>query len=294
MANSKANTTGWSTGDPLTAAQANALDAGQVAALTRSGTTALTGNATISGGGFGFSFDLSDNAASFLGISLGTQHFDIQCFGAGTTRLAANKITLTGSSGWPILGTRTLTDKAVHYTPTFDPTSWAYDILGSVVASVNTVTSCNLILGNLPPGLTLTGFRVDVLGATSGSLPGTMPTVGLYRFAAGAYVTATETVGTVSDTSANNAAYTTAHPITKTGLTHTVDAGSCYVLTIVNGYGGGAAVGFTVYRPFISGTLSTLQTALAHGHHLRTCGSFGSACGPKSATLTHRRLLLGA
>ncbi len=262
MANSRAKSGGWSTNEKLTSAQANVMDVGQANALCRSGTTALTAATIINGGGFTFGFDMTDNAASSVGFSLGAQNLQIDCFGAGVVRMAANKLSLSGSSGWPILATRTLTNIAIPYTPCFNPAEWEFPAaLPSVPTTlISTATTCSLLLGSLPAGLTLTGYRVDVIGATGGSLPGTMPTTSLYRFDAGAYFTPTETVGSQADTSANNAAYVVSHAITKTGLSHAVSASSQYILNLTSGFGGGAALGFGLYRVYISGTLATLQT----------------------------------
>jgi hypothetical protein len=295
MANSRAKSAGWSTNERLTSAQATAMDVGQANALCRSGTTALTAGAVIQGGGYGLVLDFTDDAASYCTVQLDTLDFTFSCAGAGNVVMPAGDLQLTGS-GWPILGSRNVTDQAVRYAPVADATAWDSNSLGYgiMTASVATATSCSLLLGSLIPGLTITGFKVDVRGATSGSLPGTMPVVSLFRFAAGAYGTPSETVGSATDASPDDATYVADHQITKTGLSHAVSSSSQYILNVSNGYGGGAATGFRVYRCYISGTLATLRTALAHGHHQDQRQPERRARGPEGPARAGGGLLLGA
>lgn len=251
------------TGQKVSAAQFNALDDGQYNAVSRDGVSTLLSTSLIFGDSFELGIVLSDHATSKFAVYLGNQDavFDTSG-GGGSLQVAADRLKLTGASGWPVLDTaRTLTNKAVPFVPSFDPATWSSPVAAPSYTTtlVDTIAIVHLSLGPLPPGLTLTGYRVDVKGATGGTLPGTMPTTTLARYAAGAYAVPTESVGTQADTSGSNAVYVADHAITKTGLSHAVDADSHYVLSLTSGYGGGAAAGFVVYRVFISGTISTLR-----------------------------------
>ena len=70
MTNSRANSLGWSDGDTLTAAQANALDDGQVAALCRGGTTTTTSACTISSTSYAFTITATGQTCTLTAATL--------------------------------------------------------------------------------------------------------------------------------------------------------------------------------------------------------------------------------
>jgi hypothetical protein len=245
------------------------MDVGQANALCRSGTTALTAGAVIQGGGYGLVLDFTDDAASYCTVQLDTLDFTFSCAGAGNVVMPAGDLQLTGS-GWPILGSRNLTDIAVeHDWLIADPTFWSENVLGyGVIEANNTTLEYATARLRLPIGMTLASVKVEVRGTLSGAtMPTSMPTATLVYFAAGAYGTPTATVGSQVDTSADQTAFELDHTIVISGLSHTVLNTADYLLTIHSPTGGQTANGFRVYRIFATGTLATLRTALAHGHH---------------------------
>jgi hypothetical protein len=262
MSNARVKSTGWSTGEKFTAAQATALDLGQYYAFTRTGVSALLGATTIQGGGFAFSLDFSDNAASQGAILLGDQDFLFQTSGIGVFSVPADKWRFSGTS-WPVLGTRTITDFSPDIAFISDEADWKSNGGGSggVETTGTSATSCSILLNGLPKGMVITSVKVEVKGVTGGSLPGVMPTATLYRYGVGAYNIPSATVGSQTDASADNAAFTADHTITITGLSHTVLNNSQYQVNVTSPTGGGVAAGFKIYRVFVTGTLATLRTA---------------------------------
>lgn len=261
MSNSRAFAIPIVTGQKVTAGQFNALDDGQYYALTRTGTTPLLGNTTIQGGSYLLTLDFSDNVASYGLIKVGDAGFIVQSVGSGNFTFAdADKVSFGGATSWPSIDAHTLTDYAPAFAWQVDQADW--NISATFVSTKGTsLITANMYLSDLPKGMVITSVKVEVKGFTGGTLPGTMPTVALYRYDAGAYGTPTATVGSATDSSASNAAFTANHSITISGLSHTVLNTSHYILQVTTPTGGGTSAGFTVYRCYITGTLSKLRTA---------------------------------
>jgi len=274
MTNSRANSLGWSDGDTLTAAQANALDDGQVAALCRGGTTTTTSACTISSTSYAFTITatgqtctltaatlvLTGTTTTMSGTTCSASYTTVGVTASGTCTITAATLALSIGTSWPTLSSRTITDHAVPYSIVGG--NYTLGTTGENFTCFFTNDSYTIKFALfLPQGMTLTSVKLGVLGETSGTLPGTMPSMTLKRFSATSYGTAAETVGSATDTSANNAAYTVEHDITISGLTHAVVQGSHYILEYTNAAGLGSDNNSYVFKPFITGTLAVLRTA---------------------------------
>lgn len=182
---------------------------------------------------------------------------------AGTQTITGTKTfsaapTFSIAGAWPGLDTRTLTDWQVPHNVTLDDTwtssSWGYGRIDQ---------NAGVALFEIfpPPGMVITGVKVIAAGETTGSLPATMPAVAFARYTPGALVVVPDDViGGVSDPSANNAAYTVVHAIPLTGLSHTVNPLSRYVVKYTGASGSAGDRITYLYRVMISGTVSFLRT----------------------------------
>lgn len=266
-------------GQRVTADDFNNLDLGQYRAFARTGNTSLLADTAFVGAGHLLQFVLFDDAASKVEFLLGDQDLVFNtAFGAGSVSVPADRLKLTGSgllpipasqlsltgaSGWPVLATRTLTDFAVDQEWHYDGTEWDSNGLGfgvlTMVGSTLVTASARL---RLPMGMTLTSVKLEVRGNLSGAtMPTSMPGFVLSRFVAGAYGTATQTIGTAVDTSVNQATFEADHTIVLSGLSHVVLNTSDYILSFLSPDGGNTDTGFRIYRAFVTGTLATLRTA---------------------------------
>lgn len=266
MANSPAFAAPKSTGDQVQASEFDALDTGQQNAMTRSGTTALTGTSTWQGGGQLWGFDFHDNAASQGVITIGAQDFTFVITGAGLLKVQASAFSLTGT-GWPALGARAVTELCPGAAWSYNGTIWTNggSVGGGSLDGVSTISTsagtAAATLSGLPVAMTITSVEIEYIGATTGALPATMPIFTLYRYAKGAYGSPTQTVGTVTDPSPDNATYTANHTVTIGSLFHVVLSTSRYVLAVGGPAGANNAVGSSVHRIFVTGSLNTLRTA---------------------------------
>lgn len=108
----------------------------------------------------------------------------------------------------------------------------------------------------LADGQVLSSVTVRYKGATSGTLPSTMPIVKVWRIDRDGVET--QLGSTQVDTSANNAAYTAAHNIVVSGLAHTVDKASYkYFCEVQGGASGGSAIGSVIYRVLTTETITS-------------------------------------
>lgn len=207
MANASAFTTPPTNGAVFTAAQATALDNGQVAALTRSGTTPLTGATVI-------------QTASF--------NLDVDSSGGGNLRLTQSPAFTSAISA-----TRTQRQLAVSIT--------GFAQAGVTYLQNSTGGSLVIPISNVIDGATLTTVAANVLcgGAGGGgtvftNLPGTMPSIQLVKY--DRFSGATSSLGTQTDTSGTVGAFNAQHAIGITGLTEVMGQHT-YSLTF-NGAGG--------------------------------------------------------
>ena len=233
-----------SDGQFLTAAEINAIDDGQADRIGASGPSTLT-------------------AAS--GIVLATFDFDV---GGGTTgkfKPDADKTYFTGS-GWPNFnGARALTSHVppchLHYDKSVAPVAFAENTAEKVQQVDNTGPPSLNFWVTLPVGAVVASVTVAVKKAAgAGALPGTMPTVALYRHNL-ASDAVTTVISAATDASGTLGAYQTYHDVTATaGLGHTVAEGFNYFVTVTGDSNStSAANGVYLYRPRFSLTLATLR-----------------------------------
>jgi hypothetical protein len=187
-----ANTTAWtsgspkSTGDQVTAAEFNALDDGQVAAIVRGGTSALTAAVSITGlATYDFTFDGHPKVSGLIEYR--------QQGGA--------PLYITNTTDW-----------------VFSPT------LGGFYEHANGGILYQPI-DHLVEGGTLTGVYVTIWGNAGAGFAGALPAVMPYikvRKMAGTTGTVSQLGSTTTDTSADVAALNTIHVLSVTGLNESI------------------------------------------------------------------------
>ena len=235
----RAFSTPKSTGDQLTAAEANALDDGQFYAVSRNGDSTMLDDSTI---------------------ELGAYDLNIINAGAGVGRFQPDAdYTQFGGTGYPSFASaRTVTD----WVPpcgfsTNAPTIWtSAGLYWEATGSPNVSQFLYWALG-LPAGIQITAAKTLVLNPSAGSLPTNMPVFTLLRRAVGA--TTTTSIGDVTDASGDVGTYNAAHALTISGLSHTVEHGYEYYLVLRNEYGGTSSTGLRAYRPYLTLSVSTLR-----------------------------------
>lgn len=256
MSNSSAFAAPKSAGQKLTADEVNALDAGQVAALTRGGTTPLTANATIQGASFRLTFDASDHATSNLLFKTGDSDSEFQASGAGRWLFPANRTRFSGAGNYPSLDTDTVTDVAPAAEGVFDPSEFTPNAQRRQQVQASKVLNYWLWL---PVGVVVKQVKLYVKKAAgTGSLPGVLPSFDFLYYTMSS--DAGTSVTTKADAPADIAAYRTYHAITSNTITHTIAAGRNYILSIVGDNDSvDAATGLYIYRPLVTVEVSSLR-----------------------------------
>lgn len=194
-----ANTTAWtagvpkSTGERVTAAEFNALDDGQVAAITRGGTTTLTADVILDGN----TNDFSVTDGRILVDDTGS-------FGYATTQSISR-----------------LQNGAAK-----KATDWAWNALPFAYCQTATTGTLVIPVDNAPDGAIITGVSVIFMGAVPSvgpnfaALPAGMPSFKLYKTSATAGTSTS--LGTATDATAVLATFNAAHTVSLTGLNETV------------------------------------------------------------------------
>lgn len=241
------NPTAWtsgvpkSTGDRVSAAEFNALDAGQQNALCRTGVTPLTGNSSVQGNGHQFSIETDDVAGSKLIITIGDSDCEIQENGTGKLKLTAPP-KLLGASVSMVAAPEAM----------FATT----DFVRGITAYVSQATSaCQLAFKLLlPVGVTVTAVSVGYVGAGGhGALPAVMPSITVSHTAFA--TNGSTSLGSASDTSGSVAAFELYHLITKSGLSYTVAAGDVMTVLVTSESGANSVASANAY-PFVRVTFT--------------------------------------
>lgn len=227
-----ANTTAWTagvpknTGERVTSAEFNALDGGQVAALTRGGTTTLTDNVEIDGGGLNFDFTdatVRTNALSHYGY---------------TSALAFTRM--------------------VHGAA-ISSTNFQFSLTTYMQTQTSSLATLVLPICETPDGSTLTSVtvRLRVEGAGFSSLPSVMPTFKVYKLASGTLTS----LGTATDSSASTAVLNAAHSVTLSGLSEAIDqsGGTRYFVEVTGAGGTNYVSGLSVMYVSAAFTTTTLK-----------------------------------
>lgn len=135
---------------------------------------------------------------------------------------------------------------------TTDITQWQF-AFGVVPLAVNqaSVVSAYGIYFELPqPKLgVLKDLTVRIAGASGHvGLPGTMPTLKLYRQDGGSTGAPVQVGATITDTSATTGAYELVHPLTITGLTEAMsgDSGNRYYILVTGEAGANSVAGLAI------------------------------------------------
>ena len=267
MANNRANPSGWSHGEKLTAAEANIIDQGQARAWVNNGTTTLTNNSDV---------DLDGYTLTLAG---------------GTTTISALSV-----GAYPSVTSQTVTDYAPPVSWQYDNSEWKGYVNGSLSTTPATSNSLELsmrcsgtsaesLVGllALPVGMVVTAVSVRARNASSAALPAGMPAMWLMvGSASGAGTLVTK--GYALDASASNAAYAAWHDISITGLSYTVAQSDVIYLVVKNSSSTNSVANLQIYRPRVSGTIDTLRVAL--------CRSPGSSSRQLFQTPRSRRRAL--
>ena len=234
MATTRAWTTPKSTGDQLTAAEANNLND---LPMARGDTNAL----------------LDD-----MSIDLGAYDLFITNTGAGVGRFDVDLdyTELSGSAYPTFASAKTVSGYAAPLAPHW--TAGEYTATGQRHQQVANSVNISYWVA-LPTGMQVTGVVVRFKKAAgAGSLPGAMPTVdfGYYDLTSDTFTS----VGTVADTSADIATYKTYHAVTLTFAAHTIAVSRNYLITITGDNNStGAGDGLYVYRPVLNVTVPSLR-----------------------------------
>lgn len=233
-----ANTTAWaaavpkSTGERVTAAEFNALDDGMVAAITRGGTTTLTSEAVVDGGGLNFDFTdavVRVNSLNNLGYQSALS-FVRQQTGASlsTTNFAYN----------------------------LNPYAYCQTAATGVI-----VIPCD----NIPDGATITGASVIFMGAVPSvgpnfaALPAGMPSFKLYKTSPSAGTASS--LGTATDATAVLATFNAAHTVSLTGLNEVVTHSDNYryVIEVTGAFGANYVNGMGVLATYLTMTTTKIK-----------------------------------
>lgn len=245
MANNRANPSGWSLGEKLTAAEANIIDQGQARAWVNNGTTTLTNNSDV---------DLDGYTLTLAG---------------GTTTISALSV-----GAYPSVTSQTVTDYAPPVSWQYDNAEWKGYVNGSLSTTPATSNSLELSMrcsGSsaeslvgllaLPVGMVVTSVSVRARNASSASIASmTLPAMWLMvgsSSGAGTLVTK----GYASDLSGSNAVYAAWHDISIIGLSYTVAQSDVIYLVVRNSSGTNSVANLQIYRPRVSGTIDTLRVA---------------------------------
>lgn len=182
--------------------------------------------------------------------------------GGSGIELGGNKLKLL-SGTWPVVDAASLT----NYSPLFtyslgDSFDTHHD--GYIKDNTTASTHYTYVFLKLPIGCTISSVGLGVRGSTGGMMvstaaPDNRALVELVRFSPTDYATPAAVIGSQQDTSANNLAYTIDHQITISGLSHTVLENNHYALRVTIQPDANAAVGFRIYRPTLTGTISQLR-----------------------------------
>lgn len=232
-----------SDGQLLTAAEINAIDDAQADRVGTSGPSTLTANS---------------------GVVLATYDFAV---GGGTTgkfKPDADKLYFTGS-GWPNFDVaRSMTSYvAPCYAHINQTAPLAFDTGGAEAIQQidNTGPPAMNFWVTLPVGAVVASVTVSFKKAAgAGALPGTMPTVALYRHNLDTDAITT-VISAATDATATLADYKLYHGVTATsGLGHIVAEGFNYFVTVTGDNNStSTANGLYLYRPRFSLTLATLR-----------------------------------
>lgn len=225
-----ANTTAWAagvpknTGEQITAAEFNALDDGQVAAITRGGTTTLTDDVVVDGGGV--NFDFTDAVVRFGAI---------------------NNVGYTSALAF----TRMVHGAAIS------STNFAFSLVSYMHAQTTSLATLVLPICETPDGATMTDVtvRLSVSGGGFSSLPSVMPSFKVYKLASGTLTS----LGTATDSSANVGALNGAHSVTLSGLSEAIDqsGGTRYFVEITGAGGTNYVNGLSVV--YVSAAFTTTK-----------------------------------
>ncbi len=134
---------------------------------------------------------------------------------------------------------------------TFDPT------VAGVGKAYNLTVGASLYVPlALPVDSVLTAVSVRFRGASGhGALPAVMPQISLLRYDSAA-ATLTSTLGSTTDASASTGVFEAAHTLAISGLSHTVDAASYYMLRIIAESGVNSATHATAWSPSFTATIT--------------------------------------
>jgi hypothetical protein len=202
MANSSAWTPDKNTGERVTAAEFNALNDGQVAAITRGGTTSLTSDVTLTGYRL-----LLDDTGSF-GYST-TQSFK------RVQNCTCKSLTGFAWNGGANMYGQTVTGGALCI-----PLDNLPD--GAILTAVSVI-----FMGNVP-----------AIGPGFAGLPGTMP--GFYVYKTSATAGTITSLGNTTDATAVLATFNAAHTVTKSGLAEAINHGAYHSYNVDIAGAGGA------------------------------------------------------
>lgn len=134
-----------------------------------------------------------------------------------------------------------------------DTAVWAIGAAGSAYA-LNQISAAGasillMPLEPLPKSGLLTSVSINLAGAAGhAGLPGTMPTLRLYRQDIGSVAAPTQVGATITDTSASVAAYELSHALTITGLTEALahDSGNRYYIRVTGETGANSVAGLAL------------------------------------------------
>jgi hypothetical protein len=163
---------------------------------------------------------------------------DLLMSATGDATLAASSFTLSVGSSWPALSSRTITDHALTYQVERQvEAEWASgdESIGAPLQQIGTIAPKLYFHLNLPPGVAVNAvsLRVQSQDQPAAGLPSSMPSVTLYSVAPTGV--ATQLGSTVTDTSANVAAYAAYHDLTVTPPSPHVMPQGGRLLFVLNG-----------------------------------------------------------
>lgn len=233
-----ANITAWaaavpkSTGERVTAAEFNALDDGQVAAITRGGTTTLTSAVVVDGGGDSFTFTdapVKTNSLDHYGYS---------------SALAFERTQMGGS---------------------LITTNFSYSVIPYAYIQTGTVGRVLIPCDNLPDGATITSVSVVFMGNVPSvgpgfsAVPAGMPAFSFYKSDPTAGTSSS--LGTATDATAVLATFNAAHTVTLSGLTEVVDhsAHRNYLVDISGAFSTNYVAGMGILSVYVSMTTTKLK-----------------------------------
>ena len=255
--------------DTLTAADLESFEAKIFKSINGDdgGTWAPAGTLVIGGAGV----DLQ-GANHVLSGTL-TVDGDIQLDGVLEVGSGLGSVTFGGTTGRPLLGSRSLTrvcPLSFGVSPGADWANWAVigptsggSAAGGVQYSQTTAAVAMFRLDALPNGATLNSVVVNVIGNVTGGAPGTMPTLKAWKVhtQTGA---CTQLGATTTDVYVDEATFEASHVMSVAGLSEVVDRTAYdYLIEVTPASGANVNPGFSIFAPRVTFTTTQMDDGAA-------------------------------